>query len=300
MLWIINGLIYGFFTALYTLFNQHYRLNGYILGIWRGFGICLVCLPAVFFARPQSNAYYWILLISQGLMIGIYDSRLFFASAEYGAGATSRFMSIVALVTTFIWWLITPDEFLQLLNNGTVFITLLLALFGFSFCYWQMVQSQISRRIAVYVLPAVFALAGMSIITKAIAMHSNSVWTALAYYLTVSTFISGTYNAAMFIKTEKPSFAEFFKRVFAPKVIKSGFYLVSFSLMLITSKTLALRVAPNPGYVVALLLVAPIFVFALNQSHKIPDDISVREGFAMIFFLALLMVLVNGKFGITD
>jgi len=300
MLWIINGLIYGFFTALYTMFNQHFRLNGYILGIWRGFGIFLVCLPAVFFTAPQSGVYYWILLVSQGLMIGIYDSRLFFASAKYGAGPTSRFMSIVALVTTFIWWFITPDEFLQLLNNGTVFITLLLALFGFSFCYWQMVKSQISRQIAFYVLPAVFALAGMSIITKTIAIHSNSVWAALAYYLTVSTFVSGVYNTAMFIKTEKPSTTEFFQRVFAPKVVKSGFYLISFSLMLITAKTLALRVAPNPGYVVALLLVAPLFVFALNQSLKIPDSISIREGFAMIFFLALLMVLVNGKFGITD
>ena len=28
MLWIIDGLIYGFFTALYTLVNQHYKFNG--------------------------------------------------------------------------------------------------------------------------------------------------------------------------------------------------------------------------------------------------------------------------------
>ena len=32
MLWIINGLIYGFFTALYTLVNQKHKFNGYILG----------------------------------------------------------------------------------------------------------------------------------------------------------------------------------------------------------------------------------------------------------------------------
>ena len=45
MLWIIDGLIYGFFTALYTLVNQHYKFNGYLLGIWRGFGISFFFLP---------------------------------------------------------------------------------------------------------------------------------------------------------------------------------------------------------------------------------------------------------------
>ncbi len=39
MLWIIDGLIYGFFTAIYTIFNQHYKLNAYLLGMWRGWGI---------------------------------------------------------------------------------------------------------------------------------------------------------------------------------------------------------------------------------------------------------------------
>ena len=42
MLWIINGLIYGFFTALYTLVNQKYKMNGYLLGIWRGCGIAVI------------------------------------------------------------------------------------------------------------------------------------------------------------------------------------------------------------------------------------------------------------------
>ena len=69
---------------------------------------------------------------------------------------------------------------------------------------------------------------------------------------------------------------------------------------MITAKTLALRVAPNPGYVVALLLVAPIFVFVLNRYGKIPDDVSVKAGFSMIFFLLMLILLVNGNYGVTD
>lgn len=76
--------------------------------------------------------------------------------------------------------------------------------------------------------------------------------------------------------------------------------MVAFSAALITAKTLALRVAPNPGYVTALLLVAPIFVYVLNRTRKILDDVSVKAGFSMIFFLLLLILLVNGDYGITD
>jgi hypothetical protein len=90
------------------------------------------------------------------------------------------------------------------------------------------------------------------------------------------------------------------KDIIAPQMIKPGVLLILFSTLLIVAKTMALRVAPNPGYVTALLLIAPIFIFALNRFQKIPDEVSVTEGFAMIFFLLLLVVLVTGNYGILE
>lgn len=301
MIWVIDGLVYGFFTAIYTLFNQHYKLNGYLLGIWRGFGISLAFLPFLYFFPLPTSAYYWFLLVFQGLLIGIYDSHLFFASAEFGAGPTSRFMAITALVTTLLWWMITPHQFEQLLSNGTVFISLILVLIGFTVSYWQMVQSPVSQKVVTYMLPAVFALAGMNIATKAIAEHSRAgVWGAIVYYLVVAMFVSGTYNLFFYIKTVRPGFRAFWGNVLAKNMVIPGVYIVVFSAVLITAKTLALRVAPNPGYVTALLLVAPIFVFTLNRYTKIPDNVSVKAGFSMVFFLLLMILLVNGNYGVTD
>ena len=76
--------------------------------------------------------------------------------------------------------------------------------------------------------------------------------------------------------------------------------LVGFSTVLIVAKTMALRLAPNPGYVTALLLIAPLFIYVLNSYQKISDNIMVKEGFAMIFFLILLVLLVNGNYGVAD
>ena len=300
MLWIINGLVYGFFTALYTLVNQRNKINGYVLGIWRGFGISLLFLPFLFFLPLQTSAYNWFLLIFQGWMIGIYDSHLFFASANYGAGPTSRVMAVSALVTTLIWWIFTPSLFFDLVANDNAFITLIIVLFGFTVSYWYMIKDRVSRDLAEYMAPAVFALAAMSIATKEIAMMGQNVWANIAYYLVVATFVSGCYNTMMYIKKEHPGFRGFFSNVFAPKVVKVGIYVVSFSAALIASKTMAMRMAPNPGYVVALLLTAPIFVFVLNKYTKVPDNVSLKAGFAMLFFLVLLLLIVNGDWGIID
>lgn len=300
MLWIINGLVYGFFTALYTLVNQKHKFNGYVLGIWRGYGISLIFLPFLFFLPLQTSAYAWALLIFQGWLIGIYDSHLFFASARFGAGATSRMMALTALVTTLLWWIITPELFFRLLDNGNVFITIILVLFGFTFSYWYMIKTPLNKEIAEYMTPAIFALAGMSIATKEIAMLGQNVWSNIAYYLVVATFVSGSYNTIMFIRRERPGFKTFFKTVFNRGIASVGMYIVSFSAALIAAKTMAMRLAPNPGYVIALVLTAPVFVYILNSYNRVPDNVSVKAGFSMLFFLVLLMILVNGNWGVVD
>ena len=279
------------------LFNQHYKLNGYVLGIWRGFGICALFLPLLFFYPVPRDWHYWLLLMIQGLCIGVYDSHIFFASARFGAGPTSRFMAITVLLTTFAWWLITPQKFMMLLGQGDLVVTLLLILCGFSFCYWQMFESAVSYKVAAYTFPAVAALAMMSIITKYIATEAHSLGQGLTYYLTVSTFVSGLYNTICYARQK---ILHKWHYVAAKSVRNAGGYLVLFSSMLIVAKTMALRIAPNPGYVTALLLIAPLFIYVLNRQNKIADTVSVRAGFAMIFFLVLLVLVVNGGSGVTE
>lgn len=299
MLWIINGLVYGFFMALYTLVNQRHKFNGYVLGVWRGFGISLIFLPFLFLVPLQMNVKNWILLVVQGILIGIYDSHIFFASARYGASVTSKLLVLSVLVTTLMWWAITPELFVDLVRQENVFITLLLTLFGFCVCYWYMLKSKITQNAFWYMMPAVLSLAGMSVATKEIAMMGQDVWDNVLYYLTVSTFVSGIYNYLFLIKDKHYNFMLIGKMIFNYEVVKVGIYIVSFSAALIAAKTMAMRLAPNPGYVVTLLLTAPIFVYLLEGNKK-TASVSEKAGFAMLFFLFLIMILLVDNFNIND
>ncbi len=300
MLWVINGLIYGFFMALYTLVNQRHKFNGYVLGVWRGFGIALIFVPFLLIVPLQTDWRNWSLLIVQGILIGVYDSHIFFASARYGAGVTSRLLVLSVLITTAIWWGLTPQLFVKLLYNESVFITLLLALFGFCVCYWYVMKSKITRDAFFYMIPAILALAGMSIATKEIAMMGQDVWDNILYYLVVSTFISGVYNCFLLLKQKQFNVVLAAKMVFAKEIVATGIFIVGFSAALIAAKTMAMRLSPNPGYVVALLLTAPIFVYLLTRNSKASGGFTEKAGFAMIFFLILIMLLVNGNFNISD
>ena len=299
MLWIINGLVYGFFMALYTLVNQRHKFNGYVLGVWRGFGIALLFVPFLLLVPLQTDLENWYLLILQGLLIGIYDSHIFFASARYGASVTSKLLVLSVLVTTLMWWAITPELFLELVKKENVFITLLLTIFGFCVCYWYMLKSKITQNAFWYMAPAVLSLAGMSVATKEIATMGQDVWANILYYLVVSTFVSGAYNYVLLCKDKHYNFTLIEKMIFNHEVVKVGVYIVSFSAALIAAKTMAMRLAPNPGYVVTLLLTAPIFVYLLEGNKK-ASSISEKAGFAMLFFLFLIMMLLVNNFNIND
>ncbi|MBQ9235435.1 MAG: hypothetical protein IJ184_03105 [Alphaproteobacteria bacterium] len=297
MLWIINGLIYGFFTALYTIVNQKHKFNGYVLGVWRGFGIAAIFAGAWLMVPPPEGWRSWGLLIIQGLLIGVYDSHIFFAAAKFGANTTARILVLSVIFTLIIWWGLTPQKFGQLVQNAEVFVTLLLCLGGFCVCYWYMMRAKITRRAFWYMLPATLALAGMSAATKEIAVMRDGVWVNIVYYMSVSTFISGVYNLIWLIKTE--NITKIGALIFNRQVMKTGVYIVGFSLALIAAKTIALRLAPNPAYVVTLLLSAPVFVYLLGGKYE-KSDTSFKAGASMLFFLVLLMLLTAGSYGVAD
>ena len=204
MTWILLSLLYAVTNAVYTTYNETRNFNGYVLGIWRGFGISLLVAPLLFTVPPVTSASYYLILVIQGLMIGIYDSHLFFASGKYGSHASSGFMATCVLITVFLWWGIDFSELAALMRTPSRLITLMLILSGFSVSYSQMMKVRGSRAAEEYLYPAVFALALMSIATRYIALNGGTAYAGVVYYLTVACFVSGAYNAVMFVRQKTP------------------------------------------------------------------------------------------------
>ena len=307
MTWILLSLLYAVTNAVYTTYNETRNFNGYVLGIWRGFGISLLVAPLLFTVPPVTSASYYLILVIQGLMIGIYDSHLFFASGKYGSHASSGFMATCVLITVFLWWGIDFSELAALMRTPSRLITLMLILSGFSVSYWQMMKVRVSRAAEEYLYPAVFALALMSIATRYIALNGGTAYAGVVYYLTVACFVSGVYNAVMFVRQKTPPLQppgrphqtpvlpentsaapSKLALLLAPLPHWQGAWLIAFSTVLIAAKTLALRLAENPGYVIAMLLLSPMFAEVLNTGR-----VRLRPSVILVLvFLLLLLLLV--------
>lgn len=300
--WILLSLLYALTNAVYTTFNSKHHFNGYVLGIWRGFGISLLVSPLLFTVPLDIAADYFLILILQGVMIGIYDSHLFFATGKYGAHASSGFMATTVWITALLWWSIDFEELERLMQQPVKLITLALILCGFSVSYWQMMKVHISLKAEKYLYPAVFALALMSIATRYIALNGGSVYAGVVYYLTIACFVSGVYNLVGFVWRIKSGSASGARRaandlgnsgdkirlLLAPLKQWRGAWLIVFSMVLIGAKTLAFRFADNPAYVMAMLLLSPMFAEVI-QTRKLVFTIDVKF---VLFFLFLLLVVV--------
>lgn len=287
MEWILLSLLYAVTNAMYMTFNGKHHFNGYVLGIWRGFGISLLVSPLLFTVPLDIAADYFLILVMQGIMIGIYDSHLFFATSRFGAHASSGFMATTVWVTALLWWSIDFEELRRLLAEPHKLLTLGLILCGFSASYWQMMKVHVSLKAERYLYPAVFALALMSIATRYIALNGGSAYAGVVYYLTVACFVSGVYNLAGFLFGG--SGEDKMALLLAPLKHWNGVWLVVFSMVLIGAKTLALRFADNPAYVVAMLLLSPMFAEVI-QTRRV--EITPAAGLVILFLGLLLLFAV--------
>lgn len=283
MVYVFLALVYALFNAVYLEYNSNKHFNAYVLGIWRGFGIAFLTLPFAFLISFDLSVAYFMVLILQGILIGIYDSHLFFASSKYGSKSCAGFMATSVLVTAFMWWGIEYTEFVKLLDNTPKFLNMMLVLSGFSVCYWQMMRVHLSYKAESYLYPAVFALALMSIATRYIALHGGEAVHGVVYYLVISCFVSGLYSLIRFVLGRFKNKKELF---LAPLKHGTFIWLIFFSMILIVSKMLAFRIAPNPIKVMAMLLLTPIFSEIIYK-HRITFSWS-KGGVCFFLFLLLL------------
>lgn len=291
MYWIFLSLIYAIFNAIYLAFNETRHFNGYVLGIWRGFGICIISLPMLLYIPISLPLQYLTILIIQGIMIGIYDSHIFFTSSKYGANTSSGFMATSVIITALLWWIIEYQDFQQLLQHKNKLLNLSFILIGFSISYWQMMKVHITQSAEQYLYPAVFSLAIMSIATRYIAINNTSTFAGVSYYLTISCFVSGMYNLILFIispetTTNTQKNISKIALLLAPLKNHSAPWLILFSIILITAKTVALRLSSNPTYVVAILLLTPLFS-ELIKTHRITPT---PQKLLVLTFLVLMLL----------
>lgn len=290
MLWVFSGIFYGFFMSLYTFINQKYKINGYILGMWRGFGVTIISLPVFFLIPFEKKSFFYLLLILQGILTGLYDSSLFTATAKYGTRPTSKMLVFSVPLSLVLTWIVRKGSFGELWHTPISFFMIVLAVLGYMVCYYRMLKKKVCKELVFSILPAVIAWSVMSSLTYEI-MNYNNIATGLIYYLTIAMFVSGVYNLIFYFLTQRKAITWIYikNNIFSQRVMNVGLLLVLFSAVLIITKGIALDLAPNTAYVTMLSLTFPLWVMFFNYWIKSKEESSFSWGMGSLFFLFLMI-----------
>lgn len=290
MFWFIYGLLFAFFDAGTMAINQRYRVDGYMLAAWRGFGISVCAIPFLFFIDYPRELSFWIHAVMQGIMTGFFSSKLYNSAAKFGAGATSRIMVLSIIISAVFWWAIHPINFLALAEKPALLIGIIVSMLMAIFGYLRMSDHSRSEGIVSYMMFAVVVAAIISINRKNL-MAIDGFLVGNTIYFLVSMFVAGLYNALAYFYINKCTVGDFFKIATEERSIKSGTIMALMSALSIFFGNYALSTVPNPAYVNALTLTAPLWILLYNKFTGYQNNFR-KSGLAiMLTFTALLIFL---------
>ncbi len=284
--WIMGGILYSLFNSIVIFINQHFKMNPYLLGAWRGIGSALIALPLIPVVQEPPGILFFALAVLQGFMVGFYDFKLFSASARYGAGSTALITVFAIVISIFSWWALDITRLRELWNDPRDFISILVSLACCITGYLLLIGSKLTKDLFRFMWPAVIVLACMTINTKYI-YRDISFETGVVYYMFMIGAVGGISNLIGFLFQKDKSAQE--DKVFDRRNIMGGLSIVISSIGLMGSKGFAMMTIPNPGYLNLLALTSPLWILIINRLFRIESNINIP---LMLFVLASIGALV--------
>lgn len=287
MVWFVAGLLFALFNAGTMLVNQKYKLDGSLISGMRGVGVALIYSPAALFVPfPKSHLFWW-LIVAEGLLSAFFSSRLYSASAKFGAGTTSRISMLAVPFGLVFWWIIDFAGFVGLVKTPSVLLGILASVAAICFSFKKMsAGSGGSGAQTSYLLPAVVVLAVMMIVRKE-AMAEADFASAAVYYPLCAIFISGSINLGVYAYSNGAGMLA--AQLRTHHVLAGGISMAVVSSLTIFTGNLASLYVPDPAYLSALTLTSPLWIMLYNACFGIRDVVEKRWVIAMLLSLCALM-----------
>lgn len=222
-----------------------------------------------------------------GAAFGVFSSRLYSASAKFGAGATSRISMLAVPFGLVFWWIIDFAGFVELVKTPSVLLGILASVAAICFSFKKMsAGGGGSGAQTSYLLPAVAVLAVMMIVRKE-AMAEADFASAAVYYPLCAIFISASINLGVYAYSNGAGMLA--AQLRTHHVLAGGISMAVVSSLTIFTGNLASLYVPDPAYLSALTLTSPLWIMLYNACFGIRDVVEKRWVIAMLLSLCALM-----------
>lgn len=286
--WIAFSLVSAGFSAGIYLVNQYLRQPGYLLVFWMRVLIVIFLTPVMrWFPMPDDPAFYLAVMLT--VFAATYaDIRTFDASAKFGAGVVSRVSPATVWIAFFLWFLFDPRLLTAYAARPFNTAGVLLALFGCVYFAMRLHRCAVTRAALLYMLPALLCYALSTVLNK-YAMgrgRLESVVYGYMYFQSIlAVLVMGAY--ALWRQKEAPREGGWAgKRMLAAALVACFTWLCS-----MIYKNYAMAFTPNPSYLAALGLTAPVFIALFYRLAGHREEADVASGMGIVASAVLLALM---------
>jgi hypothetical protein len=288
MSWIVLSLVLSLSAAVVAEANRYFKMDGVRLSFWRTTVGASLLLPTVFIIDwPAPSLYYAGAMLAGVVMAVSTTIRMNLSSKKMGRVAT-LFMPVEAVVGFMLWFMVDAVFRTQMLNAPGKFAVILVcfALFTVSLAMMRRHDASWAAFITVAPLGVMHALNGIFgkyLLMENVAQAATAVILYVFIVQASAAVCSGCFLTTQ-ITRRKP--------LCPPGMMRAAAVYGIAGLVGVLSFFAAVKAAPNPGYVVALAMLAPVWIMLWHKLRGMRDEGNPAAGLVMIF-AAVLLVLVT-------
>jgi hypothetical protein len=288
MTWVVLALILSLTAAVVAEANRYFKMDGVRLNFWRTSVGAALLLPTVFIIDWPAPSLYYAGALLAGIVMAVSTTvRMNLSSKKMGRVAT-LFMPVEAIVGFLLWMIVDATFRAQLFSMPVKLAVILIcfALFSFSLAMMRRNDASWAAFVTVAPLGILHALNGIFskyLLTEEVTQTATAVLLYVFIAQISAAVCSGCFVASQ-VSRRKP--------LCPPGMMRAAMVYGTFGLVGILSFFAAVKEAPNPGYVVALAMLAPVWIMLWHKLRGTRDEGSPAAGLVMVL-AAVLLVLVT-------
>lgn len=288
--WPVLALIAAVFNCGFILTAQISKIPGQYLVVGSRILVLVTMCPIVFFIPCPEDIRFYLTVGLSGVIAGFADTHVMNVTRQYGGGVITRLLPLQIFIIFVMWLCIKPQLIQGYLETPLNTFAILMALGGCVYFSSHMRHCAVSSAALRSMLPALLGYASNFVLAK-YAFEISDFHSGVYYYILVQTaalvpvmLISGIFNKGETFKLKKSIF-------FAKPTLKAAGFFYLFWMLHMVSKNYANTLTPNPAYVAALVLTAPVWMIILYKIIGIKEKADIRAGIGLMISAILLSLL---------
>lgn len=290
--WVVFAFIHVVFVSGYNLFNQHTKLDPFLLMLWRGAGPVLLFMPVLPYMSAPQNTTFYIYTALIGLMISYLDRGIFEGAQRFGAGPVSRVMPLFVVLTMVAWWIAVPSSFFGLLATPVKFTGVVFSVALIIVCLVLLKKDVFSFSVLNFCKGMIFISFLIDIFAKKALENEPNRSAAVLYYVFMTSLFAFLpyFFGVLFDSSRRSALKE---KVFASSSVKAGGGAVLLVVASMFFRNLAIAETPNPAYVSAISATMPFWIMLYNNAVGFPDKANKWAGAGVVAGSILLILCVK-------